>query len=451
MTPTDKSNAAPMPGQSPPLWRLLQATAAAVQATRQGKSLTAQLESVSSELRPGVQALSFQVLRQLGRATALRELLAAKTPPPGVDALLCTALALCWDEASAPYPIHTLVNQTVEAARKQRQTQAQGGFINACLRRFMREQDSLIQQTENQALAKWNHPVWWIERLKADHPSHWEQLLSTAQKPAPMTLRVNSRQGTVDEYQRQLESMGVQSKAVGQHGLQLIKALPVQRLPGFSQGHVSVQDAAAQVAAPFLMQGLDSTQNWKILDACAAPGGKTGHLLELYPNAQVTALDVDESRCKRIDQNLERLGLPAKVLAADASQPNQWWDGHHFDAILLDAPCTASGIVRRHPDVRWLRRPSDSQQLAGIQANLLKALWPLLAPGGRLLYCTCSIFRAEGDGTVQAFLKCNTDALLHPSPGHLIPGQTPNGLSFKHNPLGEHDGFYYALLEKRLH
>jgi 16S rRNA (cytosine967-C5)-methyltransferase len=436
-------------GQSPPLWRLLQATATAVQATRQGRSLTAQLDTVSQELRPGVQALSFQVLRQLGRATALRERLAAKTPPPAVDALLCTALALCWHDADAPYPIHTLVNQTVEAARKQRQTQAQSGFINACLRRFMREREDLVLETDGDLQAQWNHPRWWVERLQKEHPQNWQLLLTLAQKPAPMTLRVNTQHQSVAQYQQQLSTLGIHALAVGSQGLQLDKAMPVHQLPGFSDGHVSVQDAAAQVAAPLLMQGRDAEAPWRMLDACAAPGGKTGHLLELYPRAEVLALDVDEARCERIYQNLKRLSLSAKVRAADAGQPAHWWDGQFFDAILLDAPCTASGIVRRHPDVRWLRRPTDSAQLAKTQAALLKALWPLLAPGGRLLYCTCSVFKAEGDETVQAFLQRNTDALLHPSPGHLIPGQIPNGLPVVDNPLGEHDGFYYALLEKR--
>jgi 16S rRNA (cytosine967-C5)-methyltransferase len=447
--------APPSPGQaathaSPPLWRLLQATAAAVQAIRQGRSLTAQLDSVSHALRPGVQALSFQALRQLGRATALREQLASKTPPPAVDALLCTALALCWNEADAPYPVHTLVNQAVEAARKLRQTQAQSGFVNACLRRFMREREALVQVTDNDVPAQWNHPRWWVDRLQADHPQHWQSLLRLAQTPAPMTLRVNTRHHTVEAYRQQLAAMGVEAKAVGLQGLQLGRALPVHQLPGFSLGHVSVQDAAAQVAAPLLMQGLDSTRPWRILDACAAPGGKTGHLMERYPQAQVLALDVDASRCDRIHQNLQRLGLQAQVRAADAAQPASWWDGQPFDAILLDAPCTASGIVRRHPDVRWLRRPTDSGQLAKTQAALLHTLWPLLAPGGRLLYCTCSVFKAEGGDVVQAFLQRNTDALLQPSPGHLIPGQAPIGLPVEHNPLGEHDGFYYALLEKRL-
>jgi 16S rRNA (cytosine967-C5)-methyltransferase len=435
---------------SPPLWRLLQATAAAVQALRAGRSLTAHLDSVPHDVRSGVQALSFQVLRQLERATALREKLAAKAPPPAVDALLCTALALAWDEMQAPYPVHTLVNQAVQAARQQRHTQAQSGFINACLRRFLRERDALVQQTDADETAQWNHPRWWVARLQADHPDHWQRLLQMAQTPAPMTLRVNRRYHSVADYQQQLQALGWSSQQVGADGLQLHKAVPVQQLPGFAQGHVSVQDAAAQLAARLLMQGLDSGQPLRILDACAAPGGKTGHLLELCPQAQVLALDVDAGRCERIHQNLQRLGFSAQVKTADAAQTDRWWDGVVFDAILLDAPCTASGIVRRHPDVRWLRRPTDSAQLAATQAGLLKALWPLLKPGGRLLYCTCSVFKAEGDDTVQAFLQRNTDAVLKPSPGHLIPGQAPQGLPLGDNPLGEHDGFYYALLEKHL-
>ncbi|PUE06412.1 16S rRNA (cytosine(967)-C(5))-methyltransferase [Limnohabitans sp. T6-5] len=436
-------------GAPVPLWRLLQATAAAVQAVRAGRSLTAQLQSVPQSLRPGAQSLSFHVLRQLGRATALRQLLAAKAPPPAADALLCTALALCWDEAQAPYPVHTLVNQVVEAARQQRSTQAQSGFVNACLRRFMRERETLVAQTDVNPQAQWNHPAWWIDRLRSDHPAHWQALLTMAQKPAPMTLRVNRLHQSVASYQGLLDEAGLTSKTVGEDGLQLAKAVPVHQLPGFAQGHVSVQDAAAQMAAPLLMHGLDPSPGWRVLDACAAPGGKTGHLLEICPQAQVLALDVDEARCDRIHQNLQRLGLLAQVRAADAGLPDSWWDGQLFDAILLDAPCTASGIVRRHPDVRWLRRPTDSAQLAQIQAKLVQTLWHLLKPGGRLLYCTCSVFKAEGDEVVQAFLQRNTDALLHPSPGHLIPGYAPRDRPVVDNSLGEHDGFYYALLEKR--
>jgi 16S rRNA (cytosine967-C5)-methyltransferase len=185
----------------------------------------------------------------------------------------------------------------------------------------------------------------------------------------------------------------------------------------------------------------------RVLDACAAPGGKTGHLLEMGVT-HVTALDVDAGRCDRIRQNLARLGLDAEVLAADAARPDTWWDGNAFDAILLDAPCTASGIVRRHPDVRWLRRETDIAQLADLQRKLLQALWPLLAPGGRLLYCTCSLFLAEGQQQVETFLARNTDALLLPSPGHLIPVISGKRDMVTDNP-GEHDGFFYALLQKR--
>ena len=433
---------------APPLWQLLQSTAQAVQATRAGRSLTAQIEAVPSPLRAGTQALSFQALRQLGRATALRQCLAAKAPPAAADALLCTALALSWDETNAPYPVHTLVNQAVEAARRQRQTQGQAGFINACLRRFLRERNALVQATDEQVVAKWNYPAWWIERLQTDHPDHWQGLLTQSQSPAPMTLRINLRHTTVVSVQERLQTLGVDAVPVGACGLQLRKALPVQQLPGFAEGHVSVQDAAAQLAAPLLLEGLDPTKPWRVLDACAAPGGKTGHLLEICPQAEVLALDVDAARCQRIHQNLERLHVHAQVQAADAGQPQSWWDGQPFDAILLDAPCTASGIVRRHPDVRWLRRPQDSAQLAQTQAKLLEVLWPLLKPGGRLLYCTCSVFRAEGDVVIEAFLQRNTEAHLHPSPGHLIPGCVPAGLPVGDNPLGDHDGFYYALLEK---
>lgn len=437
------------PTQAPPLWQLLQHTAAAVQAVGAGKSLTALLERVPPPLRPGVQALSFQVMRQLGRARALRALLASRKPPPAVDALLCSALALGWDEAQAPYPVHTLVSQTVEAARRQRQTQAQASFINACLRRFLREREALVAKTDADLQAVWNHPLWWIERLQQDYPQHWQELLERTRQAAPMTLRVNARRGSVAQYQQRLQDAGLGSGLpVGPCGLQLAHALPVHQLPGFAVGDVSVQDAAAQVAAPLLLQGLPPRPGLRILDACAAPGGKTGHLLEMRPDAEVLALEIDPARCERIHQNLQRLSLSAKVLQADASEPQSWWDGRLFDAILLDAPCTASGIGRRHPDVRWLRRPEDSPQLAQTQLALLDKLWPLLAPGGRLLYCTCSLFRTEGDEVMAAFLRRNTQAHLMPSPGHLMPGQPPMGGALGDNPLGEHDGFYYALLEK---
>ncbi len=433
-----------------PLWQLLQATAGVAQAVHSGRSMTATLEAVPKDIRPGVQALSFQVMRWWGRALALRKSLARKGPPAQADALLCTALALSWHDDLAPYPVYTLVNQAVEAARKHKDMRAQAPFINACLRRFLREREALLSTTDTDITAKWNHPAWWIQRLKDDHPDQWQSILEAAQSAAPMTLRVSSQHQSVATYRQTLEALGISAKAVAQVGVQLAKAVPVHQLPGFEAGHVSVQDAAAQLAAPLLLNGLKkSDAPLRLLDACAAPGGKTGHLLECDPSAQVIALDVDLKRCERIQQNLDRLQVTAQIIAADAADTADWWDGQTFDGILLDAPCTASGIGRRHPDVRWLRRETDVQQLASLQAKLLKALWPLVKPGGRLLYCTCSVFKAEGATQIETFVQHNTDALILPSPGHLTPSIATSDASLRDNVMGEHDGFYYALLEKR--
>jgi 16S rRNA (cytosine967-C5)-methyltransferase len=357
-----------------PLWQLLQAAAQVAQAVQTGRSMTAAIEAVPKDLRPGAQALSFQSMRWWGRAVALRKCLARKAPPSQADALLCTALALSWQDELAPYPVHTLVNQAVEAARRHKDMRAQAPFINACLRRFLREREALLAQTEADITAQWSHPAWWVKRLQTDHPLHWQDILQAAQSAAPMTLRVNAQHHSVQAYLQALEAQGISAKAVGDVGVQLAKAVPVQQLPGFLEGHASVQDAAAQLAAPLLLRGLQkSDQALRLLDACAAPGGKTGHLLECDPTAQVLALDVDPVRCERIQQNLDRLKVRAEIIAADAADTADWWDGQSFDGILLDAPCTASGIGRRHPDVRWLRRETDVPQLAAIQAKLLRA------------------------------------------------------------------------------
>jgi len=433
-------------GQAPPLWRQLQAGAGALAAIRAGASGTAAIEAVPALLRPGVQALVYAALRELGRAEALRKLLAPRKPPPAADALLCLALALGWRE-DGPYEIHTLVNQAVEAAKRTEAMHAQASFVNACLRRFLREREALVAQTDADPVARWNHPAWWITRLQREAPQHWQAILQANNTQAPMTLRVNLRQGSVDDYQATLLAAGISARRNGAQGLTLAAPLPVQQLPGFAQGRVSVQDAAAQLAAPLLLQGLERRAGLRILDACAAPGGKTAHLLELA-DAEVTALDISPERCRRIEDTLQRLGLQAHVLAADAGTPQRWWDGQAFDAILLDAPCTASGIVRRHPDVRWLRRENDVAQLAQQQGRLLKTLWPLLKPGGRLVYCTCSVFRAEGEDQVQAFLAHNKEARLLPSPGHLWPSMSRRSAAVTDNESSDHDGFYYALLEK---
>jgi 16S rRNA (cytosine967-C5)-methyltransferase len=462
------------------LWQQLQAVAYALVQIRKGTSGTVALDAVAPALRPGVQALLFHVLRQLGRAQALRDQLVSRTPAPLADALLCSALALAWDEQTAPYDPHTLVNQTVEAAKRNRKTQGQANFLNACLRRFLRERDALVLACDGDGLcadaqgkagklefgknglvAKWNHPLWWIELLKRDYPEQWQSILEANNLAAPMAVRVNVQRTSREALLAQWEQVGLTATPVGDYGLVLDKARAVQDIPWFADGVWSVQDPAAQCAAPLLLSGLLVTDAiaegnkghtaLRVLDACAAPGGKTAHLLELLePGSQVIALDIDAKRCERIDQNLQRLGLKAEIVVADAAQPKTWWDGQQFDAILLDAPCSASGIVRRHPDVRWLRRASDITQLAAIQKNLLKTLWPLLKPGGRMLYCTCSVFRQEGELQVKTFVEHNIDCNLQPSLGHLRPQNSQTPAALVDNLAGDHDGFYYALLEKRL-
>jgi 16S rRNA (cytosine967-C5)-methyltransferase len=316
------------------------------------------------------------------------------------------------------------------------------------LRRFLRERDALVANTDSNPIARWNHPKWWIDRLQRERPNHWQAILVANNVQAPMTLRVNRRRSTVESCLQVLKEAGLSAMAAGNWGVTLEQARPVAQIPGFSDGVVSVQDCAAQLAAPMLLSGLVAAGPLHVLDACAAPGGKTAHLLELA-DCMVTALDVDPARCERIRQTMQRLSLHAKVLVADAANTSAWWDGQSFDAILLDAPCSASGIVRRHPDIRWLRRESDIAQLAAVQAALLKALWPLLKPAGRLLYCTCSVFRAEGENQMQTFLAHNTDACLLPSPGHLLPLNGSIGNTVPDNLACDHDGFYFALLEKR--
>lgn len=455
-TPPTQRRPAPEPQGAPRLAPRLAAqlchTARCVLAVEQGRSLSDVMPQVAADLRPGVQALTFHVLRHLGTARAVVDQLVQRKPDPAVMALLCSAVALLLDGPDAAtsgphYEPHTVVNQAVDAARQDRSTQRQAAFVNACLRRFLREREALLSSAAELPVARWNHPTWWIERVQHDHPDHWQAILEANNRPGPMALRVNSRQTTRASYQQALREQGVASTPVGSDGLVLDAPQPVERLPAFAQGHVSVQDAAAQMAATLLLDGRAWAPTDRVLDACAAPGGKTAHLLE-RASLDLLALDVDARRCERIHDNLQRLGLVAQVRCADAARPTSWWDGRAFDAILLDAPCTASGIVRRHPDVRWLRRASDVAQLVAIQQTLLEALWPLLKPGGRLLYCTCSVFRAEGADQVAAFLERHTDAVHRPSVGHLLPGLAAPAGQFNDNPPGGYDGFFYARIDK---
>ena len=431
-----------------PLAQLLGHMADAVAAVRAGVSLNDALARTPAEARPGTQALAFHALRWLGAAEVVRRALADKTPPAQVDALLLGALALLWPPGAPPYPEHTLVDQAVAAAR--RRAPASAGFVNAVLRRFVRERDARVAAALADPLARDNHPGWWVERLRADWPDDWQAIVAADNRHPPLTLRVNRHRGSVAGYLARLEAAGIAARPVGAGQAVVVdKPVPVARLPGFADGDVSVQDEAAQRAAPLLL-ARPLAPGARVLDACAAPGGKTGHLLELA-ELDLLALDRDPARLARVGQTLDRLGLRAELRAGDAGAPSAWWDGRPFQAILLDAPCTASGIVRRHPDVRWLRRPDDIARLAGEQARLLDALWPLLMPGGRLLYCTCSLFKAEGQSQIDAFLQRQPGAALAaepPSPGHLLPlpDNRPGEPNRAADPVG--DGFFLALIEK---
>ena len=479
----DQASAPPHPSgrgaESLPLALLLDHVADAVQSVRAGRSLTDALARCPAPARPPTQALSFHVLRWLGAAETLRRLVAPKTPPAAVDALLLSALALLWPAGGLPYADHTLVDQAVEAARRRAPRSAP--FINAVLRRVVRDRDELVATALVEPLARFNHPAWWIERLQRDWPRQWQRILDADNQHPPMTLRVNARRATAAGYVERLARHTIAAQAGAGQAVTLERPLPVTRLPGFADGDVSVQDAAAQLAARLLLGAATDADadadtgafvagdaaaaadphahadpaastrpgRLRVLDACAAPGGKTAQLLELA-DLDLLALDSSASRLERVEATLARLGLHARLVAADAGDPAAWWDGVPFDAILLDAPCSASGIVRRHPDVRWLRRASDIAALAQTQARLLDALWPLLRRGGRLLYCTCSVFKAEGREQIDAFLQRHADAResLEPrAPGHLLP-LPDNDATPATGTTTVADGFFLALLDK---
>ena len=304
------------------------------------------------------------------------------------------------------------------------------------LRNFLRCQDALAQELEADQAARWNHPEWWIAQLKAQYPDGWEALLQAANRHPPLTLRVNQRRIAVEDYLQQLAACGMAARHLGGAALMLEKPVGVDKLPGFRDGLVSVQDWSAQQAAPLL----DVADGMRVLDACAAPGGKTGHLLE-RADLELTALDSDALRLDRVRANLDRLGLTACVLQGDASRPLDWWDGVPFDRVLLDAPCSGSGVVRRHPDIKWLRRPTDLASFGAQQQALLDALWQVLGRDGKLLYATCSIFRQENRNPISAFLARHGDAiqLCFDQPA------TTNGQII---PDDLRDGFFYALLKK---
>jgi len=447
------------PPSRPALSDVLLAAAGAVCAVRDGRSLTDALAAVPPALRPATQAVSFHAMRQLGWADAIARALVQRSPGPLFDALLRVALSLLKappaDAAAgqAPdqpavalpgmpvYAPHTVVNQAVTAAAGQRALAAYKGLLNACLRRFLRERAALETAVADLPEARWNHPAWWVDQLAQAYPGQWQAILASANVPAPLTLRVNPRRASREQVLDAFRAAGLQAQPVGPAGLVLAEARPVTQLPGFEQGWWSVQDAAAQQAAPLLAV----RDGQRVLDACAAPGGKTAHLLELA-DLDLLALDADPARLARVGQNLDRLGLRSDrvaLAAADAADPDAWWDGRPFDAVLADVPCTASGIVRRHPDIRWLRRAPDVARTAALQARIVDALWRTVAAGGRLLYVTCSVFPAEGERQAQAFARRHPDAQRLDAPGQLLP------VAIGATPQAQHDGFFYALFAKQ--
>jgi 16S rRNA (cytosine967-C5)-methyltransferase len=415
-------------------------SAACVAAVLQGSSLNdvlARLQNTHgwhAAQRGAVQDLAFYTLRRLGLTRVLVAHLVPRAPAAPVAALLHVALALLSETRAPKYPPHTVTDQAVHAAQALPNGAHLTGLVNAVLRRFLRGQAALLAHAVQTPSAQWNLPGWWIKRLQQAYPTQWQAIALAAHTPAPLMLRANLRINTAAQLVQRFAAQGIAAQAWQQQAVQVMAPQPVTTLPGFAQGAFSVQDAGAQLAAPLL----DAQAHQHVLDACAAPGGKTAHVLELA-DCQLTALDVDAVRLLRVQDNLQRLKLTARVLQGDVAQPATWWDGTRFDRILLDAPCSASGIVRRHPDIAWLRRAQDVAQLARTQKILLEALWPLLNEGGRLLYVTCSIFPEEGEQQASAFVQRIAGAKRLNAPGQLLPtaGQRDN-----------HDGFFYALFEK---
>ncbi len=386
-----------------------------------------------AQARGAMQDIAYRTMRGLGRADALLGLLATRSPsPPALRGLLCCALALLSHQDDAPYEAFTVVDQAVTAASTDAELAHAKGMVNAVLRRFLREHHALLQQVLKQPAARWNYPEWWIGAMKAAYPRDWEAILLAGQSMPPLTLRVNRRKTTLDQYLQTLTDSGIAARRIGPTAVRLERPLPVAQIPGFSEGVVSVQDAGAQRAAPLL----DLHDGMRVLDACAAPGGKTGHILECA-EVDLLALDSDPTRLLRIEENLQRLQLSATLRTGDAAT-GDWWDGQLFDRILADVPCTASGIVRRHPDIRWLRRKGDAEQLATLSARILDNLWRMLKPDGKLAFVTCSVWPQESEMQAAAFAERN-NAIRLPAPGQLLPVSGPEQ---------DHDGLFYALFQK---
>lgn len=380
--------------------------------------------------RGAVRDLAWGTLRDYGRGDVLLRCLLHKSLPAELHALLLVALHRL---ETRPGQAHTIVDQAVEAAA----ATAPGlkGVVNGVLRNRLRDAVRLDPLLTSDHVARHRHPPWWIERVRKTYPACWEAVLDAGSQRPRMALRVNRRRARVDEAARALEQEGISYRRLENGALVLDRPVAVGSLPGFADGRLSVQDAGAQWSG----QWLDLAPGQRVLDACAAPGGKAAQILETA-DVDLLALELDPQRVQRIRDNLERLGLAADVKCADARNRDEWWDGRPFDRILADVPCSASGVARRHPDIKWLRRPDDIARFAAQQAEILDALWPTLAPGGKLLYVTCSIFRDENLGQIERFLTRHADAQLVELDGERTQQLLPDA---------DHDGFFYALLLKR--
>ena len=398
-----------------------------------GASLAAEFERFAEEgaatPRGALIDLTHGTLRRYGRVQAIvRQLSRRERGEPLAEALLwCSLYAL----ESGRYADYTVVDQAVRACGLLERWNAKG-YVNALLRAYLRERASLETRIQADPEARYQHPRWWIDLLAKEYPAHWKAILAAGNAHPPMCVRVNRRRNTVLDYKNKLE---IESRHLGGEALLLERPVPVERLPGFAEGDVSVQDAGAQRAA----HCLELAAGQRVLDACAAPGGKAGHILETA-NVQLTALEADAARCARLERNLARLRLDARTIHADCTRLADWWDGVPFDRIVADVPCSASGIARRHPDVKWLRRSHDIGAFAARQGQILDALWQALCAGGKLVYVTCSVFHGENDAVIDAFVARAAGAARRPLPD----GAPAQGL-----PDAERDGFFYALIEKQ--
>jgi 16S rRNA (cytosine967-C5)-methyltransferase len=356
-----------------------------------------------------------------------------------------TALMLCgiYQLVYTRVPAHAAISETVRIADALGKRWATG-LINGVLRRIQRDYETLSSELDREPVTEFALPGWLIDHLKLTWPVDWRQICEALNERPPMILRVNRQKTRVSDYSARLADSGMQAHAIPgvPCALRLAEPVDVGKLPGFAQGQVSVQDAGAQYAAPLL----EVRPGQRVLDACAAPGGKTGHLLERCPSIHLTALDLDAPRAARIVDNLARLGQQAQVLIGDAARPEDWWNGLHFDRVLLDVPCTATGVIRRHPDIRLLRRSGDILALAARQDAILEAAWPLLRTRGKLLYSTCSLLSTENDERVAAFVDRHADARVLPL-GRTWGRPARIGRQLLPERQGN-DGFYYALLCK---